>query len=168
MAKQRVASLTSECTTMRATLQEQEDHLRAKKKECEVLRMNLAKETEWGVSSKQDCRDQLHAAEFVKAEELRAKKKRIAEDLHAQIAATKTEQVELRGRIVKLTDDRDKELHRADELTASLASVLRKQAVKMIEWAKKLADCVAARSLEVKCKIRFESDCDRLQEQLKL
>lgn len=38
----------------------------------------------------------------------------------------------------------------------------------MTDWTKKLANCKAARSSEVECKVRFESDCDRLQEQLKL
>lgn len=55
MAKERVASLTSECATMRPTLQEREDHLRAKEKKCKVLQLNLAQETERGVSSEQDC-----------------------------------------------------------------------------------------------------------------
>lgn len=40
---------------MRAALLEREDHLRAKEKECEVLWLNLAKETERCMSSEQDC-----------------------------------------------------------------------------------------------------------------
>lgn len=54
-------------------------------------------------------RDELHVVKLANAEEQRAKVKRIAEDLRGQIAATKTEQVELRGRIAELIDDRDKE-----------------------------------------------------------
>lgn len=55
VAKERVASFTPECATMRATLHEREDHLRAKEMECKVLRLNLAKETELRVSLEQDC-----------------------------------------------------------------------------------------------------------------
>lgn len=39
---------------------------------------------------------------------------------------TKTEQEKLWSRIAELTDDRDKEFKRAEELTVSLADVLRK------------------------------------------
>lgn len=46
-AAERVASLTSECATMKVTLQEREEHLRTKKMECEVLLLNLAKEKEF-------------------------------------------------------------------------------------------------------------------------
>lgn len=64
--------------------------------------------------------------------------------------------MELQSRIAELTDDRDKELQCADELTASLASVLRKHALELSDWAKKLADCEAARSSKVECKVRSE------------
>ncbi|OAE24602.1 hypothetical protein AXG93_2767s1000 [Marchantia polymorpha subsp. ruderalis] len=97
-------------------------------------------------------RNQLHAEELAKAEERRAKEEHIDKDLRGQIDATKTEQVELWRRIAELTDDRDKELQRADELSASLASVLRKHAVELTDWAKKLVNCKAAKSLEVECK----------------
>lgn len=50
----------------------------------------------------------------------------------------------------------------------SLADVLRKHTIELANWAKKLTDCEAARSLEVECKVRFESNCGRLQDQLKL
>lgn len=65
-------------------------------------------------------------------------------------------------------DARSKELQRADELTADLADILRKHVVELADLAKKLADCESARSSEVECKIRFESDCGWLEEQLKL
>lgn len=45
-ATQRVASLTSECAIMKVIFQEREHHLRAKKMNCEVLELNLAKEKE--------------------------------------------------------------------------------------------------------------------------
>ncbi|OAE30426.1 hypothetical protein AXG93_3483s1180 [Marchantia polymorpha subsp. ruderalis] len=44
MAKERAASLAAECAAAKATLQEQEDRLRTKEMECEVLRLNLVKE----------------------------------------------------------------------------------------------------------------------------
>lgn len=49
-------------------------------------------------------RDQLHVAELTKKKERRAEEEYIAEDLWRQIAATKTEQVDLRSRIAELTD----------------------------------------------------------------
>lgn len=55
MAKERVASLSSECATMRVTLQERENHLRAKEMECEVLRLNLSKETDLRVTIEREC-----------------------------------------------------------------------------------------------------------------
>lgn len=68
----------------------------------------------------------MHAEELPKAEGRRAKEARIGEDLRGQIDATKTEQEKLWSRIVELTDDRDKEFKRVEELTASLAEVLQK------------------------------------------
>ncbi|OAE23683.1 hypothetical protein AXG93_4520s1060 [Marchantia polymorpha subsp. ruderalis] len=46
MAKKRAASLTIECAATKPTLQEQEDRFRAKEMECEVLRLNLVKESD--------------------------------------------------------------------------------------------------------------------------
>lgn len=45
MAKERVASLTTECAIMRVTLQERKNHLRVKEMECKVFWLNLAKKT---------------------------------------------------------------------------------------------------------------------------
>lgn len=55
VAIERVASFTTECAIIRATLQEREDHLRAKEMECKVLHLNLAKETEMRALLEQDC-----------------------------------------------------------------------------------------------------------------
>ncbi|OAE22923.1 hypothetical protein AXG93_3292s1000 [Marchantia polymorpha subsp. ruderalis] len=94
MAKERVASLTSECATMRAALLEREDHLRAKEKECEKATVDLCKSLEASkvayaaeVQHVEELivalakRDQLHATELAKAEERRAEEERIAEEL---------------------------------------------------------------------------------------
>ncbi|OAE33503.1 hypothetical protein AXG93_1467s1050 [Marchantia polymorpha subsp. ruderalis] len=193
MAKEQVASLTAECATMRVTVQEREEHLRAKEMECEVLWLNLAKKTDLCASLEQECtslrvnhenvkkltvdlkerleaskvayiaevqrvdeltavlakRDQLHATELAKEKELRAEEEQMAEDLPVQIAAMKTEQMELRGRIAERTDAHSKELQRADELTESLADVIWKHAVELADCAKKLANCKSAKSSEV-------------------
>lgn len=42
-AIENVASLSFECAIMKVTFQEQEDHLRAKEMECEILWLNQAK-----------------------------------------------------------------------------------------------------------------------------
>ncbi|OAE24633.1 hypothetical protein AXG93_4080s1130 [Marchantia polymorpha subsp. ruderalis] len=72
-ATERVASLTSECATMTITLQEREEHIRAKEIECEVLRLNLIKEKEFRIEEKMR-----------------------TEDLGREIAVMKTERMELR------------------------------------------------------------------------
>lgn len=113
-------------------------------------------------------RDQLHTKKLAKAEGQRAEEEQIAKDLCEQIAATKTEQVEFWRRVAKVTGDRDKEFKSTEELMASLANVHQKHAGELTDWAKKLADCEAARPLEVKCKVKFKSECGRLQGQLKL
>lgn len=66
--------------------------------DCEVIRLNLAKE-----------------------KECRAKKERMTEDLRRQIVAMKTERMELRGKIGARTEAHNKELQCANELMASLA-----------------------------------------------
>ncbi|OAE30598.1 hypothetical protein AXG93_2909s1010 [Marchantia polymorpha subsp. ruderalis] len=173
MAKEQVASLTAECATTRATLHEQEDRLQAKEMECEALRLNLVKELDLRVTLEQDCsslrtaNENLHAKELAKTEGRRVEEARIAEDLWAQIAETKTGQEELRSMIAELANDRDKEFKRAEELTASLAEVLWKHEGELTDWAKKLAGCEAARSSEVECKLKVKLECGRLQEQLK-
>lgn len=55
MAKERAASLAVECAVAKATLQEQEDQLRAKEMEWEVLQLNLVKETNRCTELEQDC-----------------------------------------------------------------------------------------------------------------
>ncbi|OAE35363.1 hypothetical protein AXG93_4052s1000 [Marchantia polymorpha subsp. ruderalis] len=98
----RVASLTLECATMTVNLQEREEHLRAKKMECEILRLNLAKK------------------ELRAAEELRTK------GFRREMAVMKTERMELWGRIEARTEAHNKELQRANELMASLAEQMKK------------------------------------------
>lgn len=76
--------------------------------------------------------------------------------------------MELRGKIEERTDAQSKELQHTNELTVSLADELRKHGVELADWTKKLADCESIKSSEFKCRVRFESNCGRLQEQLKL
>lgn len=114
-------------------------------------------------------RDQLHAAELVaKEKECRAKEEQKVEGLWRQIVALKIERMELRGRIGVRTEPHSMELQRAKELTASLAEQLRKHAVELADWAKKLTDCEAIKSLEVECRVRFKADCGWLHGRLKL
>ncbi|OAE26459.1 hypothetical protein AXG93_815s1210 [Marchantia polymorpha subsp. ruderalis] len=90
-------------------------------------------------------------------EELRSKRK---------IAEAKTAKEEFCSTIVELTNERDKEFKRAEELTTNLAEEIRKHVEKLTDWAKKLADCESARSLAVECRLKGESEQQRLQEQL--
>lgn len=48
----------------------------------------------------------------------------------------------------------------------SLAKEIWKHEGELTDWAKKLADCESARSLEIECKLKVESERQRLQEQL--
>ncbi|OAE31832.1 hypothetical protein AXG93_685s1000 [Marchantia polymorpha subsp. ruderalis] len=210
MAKERAASFAAECAAAKATLHEQEDRLRAKHMECEVLHLNLAKESERCAELEEACnslratneneqkvtvdlcgrldkskeayeaavkraerlitttgkREQMHADELAKVEERRAEEARIAKDLWGKIAAAKSREEELRSKIAELTTDRDKEFTRAEKLTVSVAEEFRKHKGELTDWAKKLADCESARSSEVECRLKVESEWRRLQEQL--
>ncbi|OAE29428.1 hypothetical protein AXG93_4548s1050 [Marchantia polymorpha subsp. ruderalis] len=120
MAKKQVASLSSECAIMRMALQERENYLRAKEMECEVLQLNLAKETDLRALKERE--DHLRA----KAEE-----ERKAKDLWRQIAALKTKRMELRGRIGESTEAHSRELQSAKKLMTSLTEELRKHAIEL-------------------------------------
>lgn len=79
----------------------------------------------------------------------------------------KTERMELRGRIGARSEVHNRKLQRANELMASLAEPMKKHKVELADWAKKLTDCELAKFLEVECRVKFQADCDRLQNQLK-
>lgn len=137
-AIERVVSLSSQCATMKFTLQEQEDHHWAKEVECEVLLLNLAKKK-------------------CKAKAVRRTKDR------RQIVAMKTEQMELWGTIGARTEVHNKKLQRANELMTSLAEQMNKHKVKLADWAKKFTNCDSGKSSNVKCRVKLEVDCDWLQ-----
>lgn len=79
----------------------------------------------------------------------------------------KIERMELRGRIGARIETHNRKLQRANELMASLEEQMRKHKVELADWAKKLTDCKSAKSLKVECIIKFEADCNQLQNQLK-
>ncbi|OAE25836.1 hypothetical protein AXG93_2145s1350 [Marchantia polymorpha subsp. ruderalis] len=103
MAKERVASLTAECAITRATLQEQEDRLRAKEMKCEVLRLNLIKEFELRATLEQDCSSLRTANENVQKmklvtmqlEETQARVEK-EETAHQQLRDETTDELRLR------------------------------------------------------------------------
>ncbi|OAE23091.1 hypothetical protein AXG93_2590s1010 [Marchantia polymorpha subsp. ruderalis] len=179
MAKERAASLAAECAVAKVTLQEQEDRLRAKEMECEVTvvlcgRLEKSKEAYEATMKRArrlitttGKREQMHADELAKVEERRAEEARIAEDLWGKIAAAKTGEEELRSKIAELTTDPEEEFTRAKELTVSLAEEFWKHEGELTDLAKKLADCESARSSEVECRLKVESERRRLQEQLR-
>lgn len=79
----------------------------------------------------------------------------------------KTKRMELRGRIGACTKAHNKKLQRANELMASLTEQMKKHEVKLASWVKRLTDCKTAKSLDVKCRLKLDLDCDRLQDHFK-
>lgn len=67
---------------------------------------------------------------------------------------------------MELTNERDKEFKRAEELTASLAEEIRKHERELTDWTKKLTDCESAKTLAVECKLKVKLERRQLQEQL--
>lgn len=91
----------------------------------------------------------MHADELAKAKERRAEETRIAKDLRGKIAQAKTAEEELCSKIAELMNERDKKFKHTEKLTASLPEKIWKHEGELTDWAKKLADCESARSLEV-------------------
>ncbi|OAE22652.1 hypothetical protein AXG93_328s1040 [Marchantia polymorpha subsp. ruderalis] len=100
-----------------------EEQLRAKDVECEVLRLNLAKE-----------------------KKLRAEEELRTKVLRREIATMKTERMELQGRIGAQTEAQNKEMQRANELMASLAEETKKHEAELASWTTKLTECETARA----------------------
>ncbi|OAE28820.1 hypothetical protein AXG93_2534s1010 [Marchantia polymorpha subsp. ruderalis] len=56
----------------------------------------------------------------------------------------------------------------AGECAAATASLkTKKHKAELTSWAKRLTECKTAKSLEVKCRLKLDADCDRLRVQLK-
>lgn len=55
MVKERAASLTAECAAAKTALRERENQLQEKEIECEVLQLNLAKESERCAELEETC-----------------------------------------------------------------------------------------------------------------
>lgn len=122
-----------------------EEQLRAKDVECEVLRLNLAKE-----------------------KKLRAEEELRTKVLRREIATMKTERMELQGRIGAQTEAQNKEMQRANELMASLAEETKKHEAELASWTTKLTECETARSSGVECRLKLNADWNRLLAQLKM
>ncbi|OAE19010.1 hypothetical protein AXG93_2839s1050 [Marchantia polymorpha subsp. ruderalis] len=109
-------------------------------------------------------RERNHVEEVAKLKTRRAEELRIAEELRGKIAEAKTAEEDLHCKISEIDGKCDAEFRRAEELSASLAEGVRKHEEELANWAKKLADCESAMSLEAECKLKFESECRRLRE----
>ncbi|OAE33713.1 hypothetical protein AXG93_1646s1000 [Marchantia polymorpha subsp. ruderalis] len=110
--------------------------------------------------------EKMHIEELAKLEARRAEEARIAEELRGKIAEAKTAEEDLRSKISEIEAKCEMEFRRAEELSASMLAGNQKHEEELKDWAKKLADCESAKSLEVKCKLKVESDCRRLRKQL--
>ncbi|OAE20490.1 hypothetical protein AXG93_4698s1420 [Marchantia polymorpha subsp. ruderalis] len=111
-------------------------------------------------------REKMHVKDFAKVEARRAEEVRIAEELRGKIVESKTTEEELSSKLVKIASKCDKEFQRAEELSASLAEEVLKHEEVLTNWAKKLADCKSAQSSTVECRLKVESERQRLQEQI--
>ncbi|OAE27922.1 hypothetical protein AXG93_3309s1190 [Marchantia polymorpha subsp. ruderalis] len=65
------------------------------------------------------------------------------------------------------TEAHTKDMQRPNELMASLTEKTKKHEAKLASWATKLTKCETAKYSEVECRLKFDADCDRLQDQLK-
>ncbi|OAE35947.1 hypothetical protein AXG93_2094s1000 [Marchantia polymorpha subsp. ruderalis] len=79
----------------------------------------------------------------------------------------KAAEEDLRRKISEIAGKCDMQFRRAEELSASLAEGIQKPEEELTSWAKKLADCESAKSSEVECRLRVESECRRLRKQLR-
>ncbi|OAE22952.1 hypothetical protein AXG93_2997s1160 [Marchantia polymorpha subsp. ruderalis] len=177
LARERAAILATECAAVKATLQEREAQLREKEIECEILHLNLAKESgretydeavkrSERLITTMERREKKHVEELAQLEARRAEEVRIAEELRSKIAEAKTAEEDLCSKISEIEGKYEAEFRRAEELLASLTEGVRKHEEELANWAKKLSDCESARTSEIECKLKVESECRRLREQL--
>ncbi|OAE34437.1 hypothetical protein AXG93_2886s1000 [Marchantia polymorpha subsp. ruderalis] len=179
LARERAANLEAECAAVKVTLQEREAQLREKEVECEKVTVDLIMRLEKSREAYEEPvkrserlivtaekREKKYIEDLAKVEARRAKEVRIAEELRGKIAEAKTAEEDLRRKISEIAGKCDLEFRRAEELSASLAEGIQKHEGELEGWVKKLADCESARSSEVECRLRVESECRRLREQL--
>ncbi|OAE25996.1 hypothetical protein AXG93_1712s1760 [Marchantia polymorpha subsp. ruderalis] len=168
VARERAATLSAECAAVKATLREREAQLREKETECEVLQLNLEKESGRCAELEETCGGlrtsnenaqkvtvdlmsrveksrEAYDAAVKRAERLIAtaekREKKHIEDL-AALEVRRAEEAriaeELRGKL-------------AEELSASLSAGNQKHEDELKDWAKKLAEYESAKSSEVEC-----------------
>ncbi|OAE22795.1 hypothetical protein AXG93_2035s1790 [Marchantia polymorpha subsp. ruderalis] len=173
-AREQAATLVTECAASKATLKEREAQLREKEIECEVLQLNLEKESGHCAELEETCgglrksneneqkmfADLLTSSLKPKSEE---PKKFVSPKTFGKIAEVKKAEEELRS---KIAGKCDMEFQRAEELSASLAEENQKHEEELKNCAKKLADCELTKSSKIKCRLKVESECRRLREQL--
>ncbi|OAE23726.1 hypothetical protein AXG93_4776s1080 [Marchantia polymorpha subsp. ruderalis] len=111
-------------------------------------------------------REKKHVEELAKLEGRSAEEVRIAKELRGKIAEAKTAEEDLRSKILEIAGKCEMEFRRAEELSASLAEGVQKHEEELANWAKKLTVCESAKSSEVECKLKVESECRRLHEKL--
>ncbi|OAE26731.1 hypothetical protein AXG93_2643s1010 [Marchantia polymorpha subsp. ruderalis] len=139
----RVPRLTIECATVKPTLQEQEERLRQSELECAELRKSLAAE-----------------------KHLHSKAELESMDLRIDFSTAQKVTVELRDKVEVLRRGIERELERAEYLTATLATRDQLHAAKLAAKAKELADSEAARYSELEQRKRLEADCNELRSRL--
>ncbi|OAE18772.1 hypothetical protein AXG93_2396s1230 [Marchantia polymorpha subsp. ruderalis] len=83
-----------------------------------------------------------------------------------QSKEAKTAEEDLCSKILEIEAKCEVEFRGVEELSASLSAGNQKHEEELADWAKKLVDCESAKSSEVECKLKVESDCRRLREQL--
>ncbi|OAE33507.1 hypothetical protein AXG93_1467s1090 [Marchantia polymorpha subsp. ruderalis] len=111
-------------------------------------------------------REKKHIEELALLEAQRAEEVRIAEKLRGKIAEAKTTEEDLRRKVLEIKGKYEAEFRRAEELSASLTERVRKHEEELVNCAKKLTGCELARTSTVECKLKIESECRRLREQL--
>lgn len=136
----REVSLNSECATVKATLLEREKRLQQTELECAKLQKSLAAEKDLCAKSELECTS-----------------------LCVDIDNAWTVTVDLWDRLEASRVTFNEKSRRVDELITDMATRNQLHAVELAAKAKKLADCEAARSLELEQRKRLDADCNKMQ-----
>ncbi|OAE22965.1 hypothetical protein AXG93_1384s1010 [Marchantia polymorpha subsp. ruderalis] len=170
LARERAATLSTECAAVKATLQEREAQLREKETECEVLQLNLAKESGRCTELEETCgglRKSNENAQKVTVDLIaRLEKSREAYDEAVKRSERLITTAEKREKnyieeLAKLEARRAEEVRIAEELRGKIAEAKTAEE----DLRSKILE-IAGKSSEVECRLKVESDCRRLREQL--
>ncbi|OAE32793.1 hypothetical protein AXG93_374s1200 [Marchantia polymorpha subsp. ruderalis] len=183
LARERAANLATECAAVKesgrcAELKETCGELRKSNENGHKMTMDLLTSLEKSREAYEEAvkrserlittaeKQEKHIEELATLEARRAEEVRIAEELRGKIEESKTAEEDLRSKISEIEGKCEAEFRHAEELSASMTECVGKHEEELANWAKKLADCESARSSEVKCKLKVESECQRLRQQL--